>query len=486
MRSLAFYFLLFYFELETYAAPAASSVEKASKLAKRKSSRRVNILPDPAEVLIIPDISEPNAEAILRDLGYNEIDQNDDDLRIIGLTDSSERALSEIISIFQHDNDIPVTGVLDDETKLAIGRPHCGSKKSAKLKGADRKWSKNVLTYSIENYPRGKRMAPIQSMLLKAFNEWSKVTNLDFVEVDGVDADIEINFGGRIHKQRGSRCTFDDPNTLAHAFFPEVGDIHFHNKYFFNDEDVTMEDFLDTAMHEIGHSLGLEHSRSKASLMHPTESNRFNEPQPIDIKNIQVMYGVRRGGRSMNIDAPKLCSLEKIDAAIQESDGNLYIFAGNFYYNLNEKRPIGRLISSKWPGLPGNIDAALRYGDGRSYFFKGNKYWRFADGRLNAGHPRLISEGFRGLPSDIDALMSDEDGDIFAMKGNQYWVYDVSKRRVGSEYPAKMRDMGLPNNVDAALDTEDEVVAFRGGLKYVLQQNGRFKVDENDWLVCAQ
>lgn len=55
----------------------------------------------------------------------------------------------------------------------------------------------------------------------------------------------------------------------------------------------------------------------------------------------------------MGSEAPKLCSLEKIDAAIQESDGNLYVFSGNFYYNVNEKRPVGRLISSKWPGLPG-------------------------------------------------------------------------------------------------------------------------------------
>lgn len=487
-RSLAVCFLVFCcgpLFLEVDGAPAATSDAKVSKLAKKKSSRRVQIMPDPAEILLIPDVSEPDAEVILRDLGYNEIDEDDDYHPIIRLTDSSELALSELIRIFQHDNDIPVTGVLDDETKLAIGRPHCGSKKSAKLKSGVRKWSKNVLTYTIENFPRGKRTAPIQAMLKKAFNEWSKVTNLDFVEVEDADADIEINFGGRLHKMRDSRCTFDDANTLAHAFFPEVGDIHFHNRYFFNDEDVTLEDFLDTAMHEIGHSLGLEHSRSKASLMHPTESNRFNEPQPIDVKNIQQMYGVRRGGRSMSNEAPKLCSLEKIDAAIQESDGNLYVFSGNFYYNVNEKRPVGRLISSKWPGLPGNIDAALRYGDGRSYFFKGNKYWRFADGRLNAGHPRLISEGFRGLPSDIDALMSDEDGDIFALKGGQYWVYDVSKRRVGSQYPARMRDMGLPTNIDAALDTEDELIAFKGGLKYVLQPSGRFRVDENEWLVCA-
>lgn len=88
------------------------------------------------------------------------------------------------------------------------------------------------------------------------------------------------------------------------------------------------------------------------------------------------------------------------------------------------------------------------------------------------------------MPSNIDALMSDDDGDIFALKGGQYWVYDVSKRRVGSEYPARMRDMGLPANVDAALDTEDELVAFKDGLKYVLQPNGRFRVDENEWLVC--
>lgn len=224
------------------------------------------------------------SKVILRDLGYNEIGDDDDLRRTMQLSDSSERALNEIISIFQHDNDIPVTGILDDETKLAIGRPHCGSKKSAKLKASVYKWSKNVLSYRIETFPRAKRTGPIQKMLMQAFNAWSKITNLDFAEVDDEDADIEINFGGLLHKKRDRRCMFDDPNTLAHAFFPEIGDIHFNSKYFFDDKDVTMEDFLDTAMHEIGHALGLEHSRSKASLMHPTESNRFTEPQPIDIE----------------------------------------------------------------------------------------------------------------------------------------------------------------------------------------------------------
>lgn len=70
------------------------------------------------------------------------------------------------------------------------------------------------------------------------------MTNLDFLEVaDGDSADIEISFGGKEHKLRSVRCAFDNPKTLAHAFLPTLGDLHFNTKYFFEGER-SLGDFL--------------------------------------------------------------------------------------------------------------------------------------------------------------------------------------------------------------------------------------------------
>ncbi|XP_053695484.1 72 kDa type IV collagenase-like [Sabethes cyaneus] len=461
----------------------ACGVQSApSAVSSRTRSQSSNSV-DPTEALEIPNVTEQDAEIMLRGLGYNEIEDVDGSEINTRMSDSTERSLADLIRIFQQQHGLEETGILDDETKLVIASPRCGSKKSAKTKDGVMKWTKQRLTYRIHNYPRGKTAKPIRNSLARAFSEWSKVTNLDFEEVSDAGADIEVRFGGTFHNQRGDQCIFEDPNTLAHAFYPEIGDVHFNSKYFF-EGDATMEDFLDTALHEIGHSLGLEHSSSKASLMHPTESNGFTEPQPMDVQKIQSMYGVRRGGRTINTSGPKLCSLSKIDAAIDDEDGNIFVLAGNYYYNANQSRSTGQLISTKWPGLPGNIDAAFRYTDGRSYFFKGDKYWRFKGSRLDVGHPRLIRKGFPGLPNDVDALMVDGDGDIYAFRGSQYWTYDPKARKVSSNTPNSIKVLGLPSNVDAAVDTETTIAAFKGISLYKANDSGKFKMTRSDMLMC--
>ncbi|XP_058839762.1 matrix metalloproteinase-18-like [Topomyia yanbarensis] len=463
---------------KVHSAPSSTSAGVRS-LARNKSN---NASVDPTEALEIPAVSEMDAEIVLRGLGYNEVD--DDPLSIRQrMTESTEQSLTDLIRNFQRDHGLEETGVLDDDTKLVIGSPHCGSKKSSKKADDVMKWNKQSLTYRIENFPRGKAPEPIRRLLTKAFSEWSKVTNLDFQEVDDDDSDIEIGFGGKVHRQRGDKCTFDDSQTLAHAYYPEVGDIHFNSQYFF-EGDTSLTDFLDTALHEIGHSLGLEHSRSKASLMHPTESNGFTEPQPMDVEKIQALYGVRRGGRAMGTSGPRLCTLSKIDAAIDDEDGNVYFLAGNYFYNANETRSKGELISTKWPGLPGDIDAAFRYLDGRSYFFKGEKFWRFKGSRLEPGHPRLIKKAFPGLPSNCDAMMVDGDGDIYAFRGSQYWAYDPKSKKVSSSSPSSTRVLGLPSNLDAALDTETTIGAFKSQSYYEAKSNGKFRMTHSTLLVC--
>lgn len=219
---------------------------------------------------------------ILDDLGY-ETPENPTNGFQIGTRSGFEG--SERIRSFQRDNGLPETGILDDETQLAIGSPRCGVRSADKSTspGAIRKWHKSTLTYKLANYPEGHPKDTIRALIKRSFREWSRVTNLDFLEVaDGDSADIEISFGGKEHKLRSVRCAFDNPKTLAHAFLPTLGDLHFNTKYFFEGER-SLGDFLDTALHEIGHSLGLDHINSEASLMHPTASNQFTKPQPIDV-----------------------------------------------------------------------------------------------------------------------------------------------------------------------------------------------------------
>lgn len=66
----------------------------------------------------------------------------------------------------------------------------------------------------------------------KAFQLWSRYSNLKFIRVYEQDADIIVAFGTGYH---GDRFPFDGPGkVLAHAFYPYEmnsygGDIHFDN-----------------------------------------------------------------------------------------------------------------------------------------------------------------------------------------------------------------------------------------------------------------
>ncbi|KAL9707680.1 hypothetical protein quinque_011198 [Culex quinquefasciatus] len=326
---------------------------------------------------------------------------------------------SKRILDYQRANGLPETGILDDETRSVIGQPSCGVRRSdSSASGELRKWHKSTLTYAIANYHVGHPYSTIRALIQQAFHEWSRVTNLDFVEVGDTDsADIELRFGGKHHRMRNGQCSFESKNTLAHAYDPQFGDVHFNTQYYF-DGGYSLNDFLETAVHEIGHSLGLGHIISSASIMHPIATKVFTKPQPIDVQFIQALYGVRN---SYTSSSPRtFCSLTKIDAVFKDGSGKTYVFAGDYFYDLySSSNPEGQLISSKWPGLPGRIDAAISFGNGKSYFFKGHNYFRFTGSRLERPAARSISQGFPGLPNHIDAALVDGAGNIFVYKGSR-------------------------------------------------------------------
>jgi hypothetical protein len=187
--------------------------------------------------------------------------------------------------------------------------------------GLRNKWKKQNLTYFIATVTEKIDQNFQLQIFQTALDTWAAVTPLTFQRVGTAgEADIVIGFGVGTHCElydiAGSTCqpladpagAFDgNGNVLAHCYFPpgaggsSAGDCHFDNDEGWTADSTDTSQFvvrlLETAVHEFGHGLGLDHFQDVSSVMFPSYDPFTVKVQlgQVDVTAIQRLYGSSDG-----------------------------------------------------------------------------------------------------------------------------------------------------------------------------------------------
>ncbi|XP_023245899.1 matrix metalloproteinase-2-like [Copidosoma floridanum] len=414
------------------------------------------------------------------------------------VSSKTENEIKEALPKLQKFGGVVPTKVVDGPTLKSIESRRCGvdvnygsdnnKKVREKRFSIQAKWNKLTLTWSVKKpIPKGLKYDEVRREMQRALNVWAKHSKLVFVEKINTDkVDIVMSFKRKAHGD----LDFDGKgNLLAHTFLPAHGsniggDIHFDA-----DEDWTVKNtkigskthLFSTAVHEIGHSLGLGHTSTNDTndslmfLIYKQLPTDYELPL-YDRKNIQKLYGAPDNNRektyyrpattttaipkrkskqrqmqhrfkyyspdllskhvtkiqktrrsNTNRKEPRGCHLRKYDA-VSLLSGSLFIFSGPYVWlvrdvenpTYNESTKIDGYF--KFDKTIDHVDAVYERSDGNVVFFIGRNYYVF-DGPNNLKYSRPLTDF--GLPRNlkkIDAAMIwKRDNGTYFFSGKNYW-----------------------------------------------------------------
>lgn len=312
-----------------------------------------------------------------------------------------------------------------------------------------------------------------------AFQSWEDVADIEFVQVadggerviGGHSADIRVAFG-YIDGEAG--------RVLGKAFFPtgneskRAGDILIDADEF--GARSSLDKFLATAAHEIGHAIGLRHVNDVATLMNPIVG-KHTTPQTDDIFGARQIYGrVRENIKRLELDddMPDVRIVERKDGLRIKGTGE-------------DNRITGAVGGEEMRGLAGDdlltgaggadslfggsgddvlkggggLDSLLGnggddtlIGGGRSDFLKGGGGADLIKGgggadTLNGNGRDDTLDGGRG----DDLLKGGGGADVFAFSGGLDTVLDfaVGEDRIDATGFAGLADLAIADTADGAV-----------------------------------
>ena len=156
----------------------------------------------------------------------------------------------------------------------------------------------SILTYKVVNHGKSLSKAATNKVLKKAFGVWEKAnSNIKFREIQKGKADIDFQFRGLGGSEIGRAgcmvgCKWTNGQSSCSNQRCEITFDDYENWTDKSGHSRRLE-LLPTAIHEIGHALGLDHSEVRAALMWHAHLHGGKLDQD-DINGIRALYPPRK------------------------------------------------------------------------------------------------------------------------------------------------------------------------------------------------
>uniref|UniRef100_A0A0N4ZAI2 ZnMc domain-containing protein n=1 Tax=Parastrongyloides trichosuri TaxID=131310 RepID=A0A0N4ZAI2_PARTI len=392
-----------------------------------------------------------------------------------------EQRIRRALNKFQKFVGLNKTGHLDNVTIKKMNEGRCGNKDIIRDRRGRRyvfegsHWGKVNISWTISQHSTKFPRHLVYRTLVRAFGVWQQDTPLTFLFIRNGPADIKVGFYRRKH---GDDEDFDGPGgILGHGYFPRYGgEVHFDDDEHFSigihRHGISL---FSTAVHEIGHSLGLKHSYKQDSLMRPfyhLNPVRYAKLGRDDIEGISHIYGKyvesskiyklyshytnihsikqRPKGTTRktltniltNKDLPKSKYSYQPDIRINPTIHHNTTFTLDLY-NLR-KRPPNLCKDS-------SIDAAVELANETVLIFKDEWMFHIENSKVIHSKTKRISDFWPSITGKIDGITMDGSGDFYMFQDTKYWILDKNLQ-IRKNYP-NLISKGIPNlgsdNIDA-------------------------------------
>ncbi|GMI69811.1 hypothetical protein like AT1G59970 [Hibiscus trionum] len=187
------------------------------------------------------------------------------------LDDHFDEKLENALKAYQQYYSLNVTGTIDSDTMKSMATPRCG-------------------VPDIIPNPTSKTTQEMSPVIADAFQKWAAVSPFKFTQAQGGKANINLGFFPKNHGDAPFRDI-----TLAHAFSPQDGRLHFNEKWNWalNKPAPDQIHLKSVAVHELGHIIGLGHSQVKDAVMFSAYSPGTikTDLDKDDIDGLKDLYG---------------------------------------------------------------------------------------------------------------------------------------------------------------------------------------------------